>query len=177
MEFPTPKSWTKALMFGTMLSGLGSAVTCLAGWPSPIGPKTRDGDTVVSAWSETSSIDHYLVGGTSNSLALTENEACTKKKSGCAFLVTWNKLTQVYDQKWIFTEVQDIVDIVFDTKPQSDGSYDFAIIFRADNEYDLTAFHKVVTINSWLSIKAELSSMAYKLNILDDKSLTEEIGQ
>ena len=80
-----------------------SAGHCLIGWPAVVGPTTKDGDTTVTTFAETPSTDNYMIGGLSTSLDFTEYEECVE--NGCAYLATWNKVSQKFSQKWIFTDV------------------------------------------------------------------------
>ena len=81
----------------SVLAGVTSASHCLIGWPATIGPSTKDGDTEVTAWSETPFPDTYLIGGSSESKDFTENNVCAKNGRGCAYLTNWNKVSQEFE--------------------------------------------------------------------------------
>ena len=89
-----------------------------------VGSETKDGDTEVTTWSATPFADNFLIGGTSNSADFTEKEECATNGTGCAYLTNWNKVTQEFDQKWIFTAAHDIIDIKFDPNNEF-----FALVF------------------------------------------------
>ena len=78
-----------------------------------LGPKSKDGNTTLSVWTETPFSDNFLIGGSSNSLEFTEKKECTTNGVGCAYITNWNKVTQEYEQKYIFTSVYDVLDFKF----------------------------------------------------------------
>ena len=86
---------------------------CLVGWPAILGSSTQDGNTDVQVWSETPFTDTYLIGGNSDSADFTENPMCATNGKGCAYLANWNKISQEFTQKWIFTKPTTIKDIKF----------------------------------------------------------------
>ena len=71
-----------------------SALHCLIGWPTVLGPKSKDGSTTLSVWRETPFSDNFLIGGSSNSKEFTEKEECATNGVGCAYITNWNKVTQ-----------------------------------------------------------------------------------
>ena len=71
-----------------------SALHCLIGWPTVLGPKSKDGSTTLSVWLKTPDSDNYLIGGSSNSKEFTEKEECATNGVGCAYITNWNHITQ-----------------------------------------------------------------------------------
>ena len=71
-----------------------SALHCLIGWPTVLGPKSKDGSTTLSVWLKTPDTDNYLIGGSSNSKEFTEKEECATNGVGCAYITNWNHITQ-----------------------------------------------------------------------------------
>ena len=98
------------------------------GWPAILGAESKDGDTGVTIWSETPDEDYYLIGGNADSQDFTEQASCTKN-GGCAYLANWNRLTQQFDQKWVFTELSEVADIKFESYDSAAGDNKFALVF------------------------------------------------
>ena len=141
----------------------------MIGWPAIVGSATKDGDTGVTVWSETPFVDMYLIGGMSNSADFTERDDCS---NGCAYMANWNKVSQEFDQKWIFNEVQDLVDIKFETwQGVTKENYTFALVF---SKQDGAESKNVVTFNKWRGQKATLGSTAYTLNDAYDPDTYED---
>ena len=134
-----------------------------------MGSSTQDGDTDVQVWSETPFTDSYLIGGNSNSADFTENEVCASNGKGCAYLANWNKITQDFTQKWIFTKPTTIKDIKFASLDNSQQDYTFAMVFEEEGKNSTnvndakTIYRNVVTFNKWDGKKADLSSIAYTM--------------
>ncbi len=99
----------------SILSSQAAALHCLIGWPAIVGSSTKDGNTGVQVWAETPFSDNYLIGGNSDSADFTEDATCASNGKGCAYLANWNKVSQVYTQKWIFNKVSEVVDIKFES--------------------------------------------------------------
>ena len=123
----------RVLLATALIMSQAIAAECLIGWPGVVGPKSRDGNTEVTVWQEATDGETYLVGGKSDSKDFTEHASCTN--GGCAFMATWNKVTQEFSQKAIFTEVQTVIAIVFE--PFTDGeslAKKFAMVFSKEEE-------------------------------------------
>lgn len=128
---------------------------CSLGWPAVLGSASRDGDTSVTIWSETPDKDYYLIGGNSDSQDFTEQASCSKG-GGCAYLANWNRITQQFDQKWVFTDLSAVADIKFEPYDSPVGDKTFALVFakktKAKNSYQ-----SVITFNTWSVSTATLS--------------------
>ena len=157
-----------------IVASVTSASHCLIGWPVVVGPSTKDGSSEVTAWSATPFSDTYLIGGTSNSADFTEDSDCAENTHGCAYLTNWNKVSQEFEQKWIFTAVYSVSDIVFDPTELY-----FTVVFKQYNE-DEEKYKHVLTFNDWPAYEksATMSSKAYILNeAFDEEIYNDPFGQ
>ena len=144
-----------------------SATHCLIGWPAVVGPTTKDGDTTVTSFAETPNVDYYMIGGSSNSVDFTENEDCAA--DGCAYLATWNKVSQKFTQKWVFTDVHTLENIDFEPFDSSSDRPHFAVVFNRVGDDEI---HNVITFNKWAGSSAELGSIEYTIREEYDDELT-----
>ena len=130
---------------------------CSLGWPAVVGPASQDGETSVTIWSETPDKNAYLIGGNSNSEDFTEESVCTKS-GGCAYLANWNRISQKFDQKWVFTDANQVVDIKFEPYTSIAGEKIFAIVFANKTKKDKDFYESKITFNTWSSSRATLST-------------------
>ena len=84
-------------------------------------------------------------------------------------MANWNKITQDFTQKWIFTKPTTVKDIRFASLDNRQQDYTFALVFEEEgknstNVNDFTKIYRnVVTFNKWDGKKADLSSIAYTM--------------
>ena len=144
----------------SVVAGFASASHCMIGWPAIVGSSTKDGNTEVTVWAETPFPDTYLIGGHSESEDFTEDSLCSENEHGCAYLTNWNKVSQEFEQKWIFTDVFNVIDIMF-----SPDQSVFAVAFMKWDQWD-ESYKNVLTFHEWASggKTAQINSTAYTIN-------------
>ena len=147
MPFARFTSYLAGVASTLLLSQSSASDSCLIGWPAVLGSVAKDGNTDVMAWSETPFTDNYLIGGNSDSLAFTEHEECSTNGKGCAYITNWNKVSQEFTQKWIFTEAETLLEIVFEPYEDERDEPKFAAIFS--KTFDDGTAHQMVTFNRW----------------------------
>ena len=100
---------------------------CTLGWPAILGPASRQGKTSVTIWAQSPNDDYYFIGGTSDSVDFTEEDSC-QRENGCAFMAQWNRISQEFEQKWVFSQYTDLVDIKFEPFESQAGDITFATV-------------------------------------------------
>jgi len=126
-------------------------------------------------WSETPFSDSYLIGGNSDSADFTEDKTCASNGKGCAYLANWNKVSQEFTQKWIFTKASDVVDIKFESFAETQTTYTFAVIFSEEDVVDdEPVYRHVVTFNEWKGKLANLATIAYTMTTPYDPEVIDD---
>ena len=99
------------LLLLCICSQYASALHCKIGWPVILGADNFDGDTEVTTFAETPTDGTWYVGGRSQSNTFTEQDEGVCDINGCAFVTTWKKTNEKYDNRLVYTNVQSIINI------------------------------------------------------------------
>lgn len=89
------------------------ALHCKIGWPVIFGSDNWDGDTEVTTWAETPVDGMWYIGGKSKSTAFTEEPEGTCDVKGCAFVTTWVKTNERFNNRLIYNNVQSIINMEY----------------------------------------------------------------
>ena len=82
-----------------------NALHCKIGWPVILGADDYDGDTEVTTFAETPEEGMWYVGGRSQSPIFTEQDEGVCDVNGCAFVTTWVKTNEKFDNRLVYTNV------------------------------------------------------------------------
>lgn len=134
---------------------------CLKGIPLILGPNEKEGNTRVTTWAQSPFPDNYLIAGVSTSVIFTERAECASNNLGCAFLTNYNVDTETFGQKWIFTDVQNIREIVFQPDSDAEEISKFALVFDKVSKSNTSTFNTIITFNRWSRKTASLSSVSH----------------
>lgn len=127
---------------------------CKIGWPAVLGPVDQDGDTTVSAWTQTESTDYYLIGGMTKSDSFAERNDNTCSTKGCAYLTLWFKIGMTFNHRRIYSEATTVAALAHQSKTTA---VVFMIIDGNKARYGLTFI-------KWTGLEPEFSRLVYTLN-------------
>ena len=92
----------------------------------------------MAVWTETPNENYYLIAGTTNSKDFSDGV-----EGSSSFLVSWNKLTQEFEQKWLLGAGSEVIDLKFEPYESVAGDINFALVLKWE---DGTS---TLSINRW----------------------------
>ena len=132
----------------------------------------------MSSWAEAPLEEYFLIGGSSNSADFTEKPECAEKQAGCAFLVSYNTVSQSFDQKWVFTAVSNVREILFQPAASATAETVFALVFDKVSQSNPNVLNTVLTLsNKWQGRRASLSSNSVTLTEPFDRAQIDDFSK
>ena len=73
-------------------------------------------------------------------------------------MTVWSRISQEFEQKWVFTEASNLAGIKFEPYESLAGDISFALIFANRLAGDSDSYETMLTFNTWNLTKVTLSS-------------------